>query len=257
METLYCQCFCDFFRNIYYTSYLIYTVNEIFILEKIKRFEATNEYEALIKLINRIILKLETEYTSCLADKNVVFIINNEELINDLTSETKRANLDCSMNGLYKQIADSVKNMGITFREDFDEQLLRGTVVEDYSKFYKFIIMLYLTIRKSQGMNEEYYKSLSKYNMAIQDILHFIEFAELDRAKKIEYMDTIKKIRKKRRELKNEIEVLGYFSPPLGYLLNTLDMFFNLQESQNYCESLKHKQMFSTKEARKKLLSSL
>ena len=257
METLYCQCFCDFFESIYYTSYLVYTDKEIYILEKIKRFEATNEYEALIKLVNRIILKLEAEYTSCLADKNIVFIINNKELINDLTSGIKRSNLDCSINGLYKQIADRVKNIGITFREDFDEQLLQGTVVGDYSKFYKLIIKLYLIIRKSQGMNEEYYKSLSKHNMAIQDILHFIEFTELVIDKKIEYVDTIKKIRRERRELKNKIEVLGYFSPPLGYLLNTLDMFFNLQECQNHGEILKHKEMFSTKEAREKLLSSL
>jgi hypothetical protein len=241
----------------YYTSYLVSTVNEVFLVEKNKRFEATNEYEALVKLINRLVLKFEDEYKNDIIDKNIVLIVNNSELVTDLMSEDKRSDLPPSLNGLYVKIYNTMRDMNFTIIENLDGNLLSDTIIGDYSKFYKLVINLYLIIKEYQDINDEYYKKISKNDMAIQDILHFIEFSDPIMDKKVEYVDTIKKIRGDRRKIKNELAVLKQFSRPFNNISNTLNRLFNLQKSKNSYELDKYKKMFSTKEAREKLLKTL
>jgi hypothetical protein len=231
----------------YYTSYLVSTVNEVFLVEKNKRFEATNEYEALVKLINRLVLKFEDEYKNDIIDKNIVLIVNNSELVTDLMSEDKRSDLPPSLNGLYVKIYNTMRDMNFTIIENLDGNLLSDTIIGDYSKFYKLVINLYLIIKEYQDMND----------MSIQDILHFIEFSDPIMDKKVEYVDTIKKIRGDRRKIKNELAVLKQFSRPFNNISNTLNRLFNLQKSKNSYELDKYKKMFSTKEAREKLLKTL
>lgn len=257
METLYCQCFCDFLDGMYYSSYLVSTVNEIFLAKKIKRFEATNEYEALVTIIHRLIVKLEDDYKRYLIDKNIFLIVNNKELIADLTLENRRLDLPPSINELYIKVYDTVRKNNITIIDDLEENLLNNTIMGCYNKFYKLATKLSLIVMNFQNVNEECYKRLSKNDMSIQDILHFIEFSNLSIDKRIEYVDTIKKIREDRRELKNELIFLNHFSRPLNKISNTINGLFNLEKSKDNYELYKYKQIFSTKGARDKLLKTL
>lgn len=262
METLYCQCFCYLINSKAYTSFFVFTDNKLVIVEKGKGYEAKNEYEALIKITNRMLLELEEKYNKSLLDKKIILAIANEEVHTDLIAESKKIGLDTSVDGLYKYLFDFIKKYNVLLTLDINDYLLKDTSLNinftHYFKLFELINKMYFEVRKSQLINKRYHKELSRYDMAIQDILHFIEFTDLNADKKIEFVDTIRKIRERRRKLKNEMEILTRFAHPLNKILGTVDRM-TIKSNSNLSENevFKYKQMFSTKVAREKLLKTL
>jgi hypothetical protein len=203
-------------------------------------------------------LKLKKTYNYNLLKVKIIFIINNEELVRDLTEESRRKDLDSSIKGLYEYVYKFIQEYNVILISKLDENSSEIQNVKVIDKFYELTNRLYSIIKKSQVIKAEYHVKIAQCDKATQDILHFIEFTNFNTDKKIELVDTVKKVREERRYLKNEVELLANFSRPLSYISNTLDsMFRNLNEVISDEEVMRYKKIFSTKGAREILLRLL
>ncbi|MEN2464938.1 hypothetical protein [Ornithinibacillus sp. JPR2-1] len=64
---------------------------------------------------------------------------------------------------------------------------------------------IFVDCPKRYGLTNDY---LTKINNEIQDIMHVIELGTLDAVARVKMVNELKILRKKRRELKNELEIL-------------------------------------------------
>jgi hypothetical protein len=262
LDILYCQCFYNIYRSKSYSGYILLCGSNL-ICSEVKSFEAKTEYEAIIKILNRMIYKIVQADTGRLRKSQLIIEIRNQQLKNDLLSNNEKDDLDCSIKGLFKFIYDSIKKYNIKLVDDLFQYVYGGNGIEsefmvaEYLSMYQLFHKISLLIIKSKGVVEELYMQLSNKDMAIQDILHFIELTEINDEKKIEFIDTLKKLRLERRKIKDELELSKVFNNSFSRIETKLKGTLSVCKHVDKSSLLQlYKPMFATKVARQKILSS-
>lgn len=129
--------------------------------------------------------------------------------------------------------------------------------MDDY-KFYKLVDKIYLEINKLTDLHKECSNELSKCDLEIQDMLHLAELTDIDNDKKVDFVDAIKKVRERRRNYKNELELITYFTQPFSRMKKILNnVKTNAKREEIKVDYQKLKDMFSTKKTREETLKNL
>lgn len=257
METLYCQCFYNLYNNKNYSGYILLCGSHL-ISSEVKVFGSNTEYEAVIKILHRMLFKITQPQIDRLKNSQLILEIKNKQVKEDLLSKQIKENLDASIKGLYIFIYSAINKYKIKLVDDFIEYSFNDNSISEYLFMYQIINKIFLLIRRSKGIVEDAYIQLSCKDSAIQDILHFIELSEINDKKKIEFIDVLKKLRLERRCIKDELEISKILNGSFSKIESNMKKVVLTNDQTDYNVLLQiYKPIFATKVSREKLLSSL
>lgn len=263
MQRIYCECFCSFDKGKASTSFVAKTETGVTINEGKRYFKVNNEYEGFIKILNRMLRGFEKQLHDCFSSSYITIKLKNEEVVNDLRDKKKRTDLNSGLNGLFIFAYETIKKRGIELVAEFDKDRLNNNVtsrleLNDNYKFYELVDKMYLVINRQTNLYEECSNKLSRCDLEIQDILHFIELANIDDNKKADFIDAIKRVRERRRYYKDEMGIITYFKQTFSNMRTILNNIkINAEQEELTVEYLKFKPMFSTKRSREETLKNL
>lgn len=264
---IYCKCYCSLFGGKSYTKYVI-EQNEKIVDYGSQIYRVNNKYEGYVKILNYLSLRIEKLLNGNITYSSVVIMFDNEELIKDLSAEVA-VTIDKGSDNDFSELFSFIKSKNIILKQLSNE----GNYISEYKneslelfkykeeELYNNVKMLLCIVDNIVKKDEKYYSNrISQLDLMVQDILHFVENKELDSVKKIEYIDSLKKIRQIRRNTKNNREIAEQFRTilfRLKYVLTTELEKKNDNVNISKYEFQEFKKKFSSKEARKSLLNYL
>jgi hypothetical protein len=263
MQRIYCECCCNFNKGKSSTSFVVKTETGITLAGEKRYFKANSEYEGFIKILNRMLIGLEKQLNDYFSSSYITIMLKNEEVINDLRNKKKREDLNSGLKGLFIFVYDTIKKKGVELVNEFDKYSFNDKVINrvdlnDGYRFYELVDKMYLIIKRQTNLYKECSNELSRCDLAIQDILHFIELADIDDNKKADFIDAIKKVRARRRYYKDEMGLIIYFAQTFSSMRKILDNIkMNTEQEELTVDYLKFKPMFSTKNSREETLKNL
>lgn len=263
---IYCRCYCSFVAGKAYMGYDI-EQNKKIIIHESKTYKTDSEYEGYLKVLNYLILKIEKLYCNDI-ENLVVIMLDNKELISDLNSDTGRI-VDIDKDNNFSELYNSIntKNIKIELLNNESDNIM---VYKDESldllrskkkELHDNVKILLGIVDDALKKDSKYYSDkISELDLMVQDILHFIESRDFSFDKKAEYIDSLKKIRQMRRDIKNDREIREQFRIFLCKFKGALKV--ELRKKNNNInisdyEFHEFKRIFSSKEARNNLLNYL
>ncbi len=109
------------------------------------------------------------------------------------------------------------------------------------------IELLVSTLSKLDSYNETLNSRLSKCDLAICDLMHYIENEKLDARKMCKVVKELKKIRIERRKIKNDKELLRVFETNKGKLNNNYEFLMNeIMKTKKRLETTYQNRIYST-----------
>jgi len=258
-----CRFYCRYINGKAFTKYVIQNHLGELIRKYSLEYFAKNELEGYIKTISQMICKIESS-KSKIEYSSITFNISNHELILILTASRSGENLGIDIQQMLKEILNFIKSKNVAIKlieENNKYKLIYNQykyLNEDYELLYQYQEELFAII--TGLLTKDYFHGISQLEILVQDILHFIENIDLENEKKIEYVDSIKKIRLTRRNLKNDMELRDQLRPLLCYFESVLriQMYSHIDNILPNNLIIENDILsFSSKDFRDKILNSL